>query len=210
MINHNLIVVDDFFEDPYFFRNLGISQLHQTYGEQILGNPILNDENETHPGFRVDINPELCECVVDKVCKIIDDSIRIGLIFYVASSVHKCGLIHNDTSKIAGVIYLNENPPEDSGTVLYDQIKEYSEEESDEMDTEYKKSTLTQDLNEIEKFNIFKKEYNEMHYKPDCIVQNKFNRCILYNGTRWHGAHNYFGDTIFDSRLVIAFQGDII
>ena len=213
MYNYSLMIIDDFFEDPYSVRNSGISHLIDFHGDSITGNKIINDHIDTHPGFRtknfVDIDPDLDNYIGDKVSEIIGNNVFIGPIFYLTSSIHECGLIHNDPSQIAGVIYLNENPPENSGTVLYDLTQDHSLERSQYLTDGYKSASTTQDLSEIEKFNIFKKECNEIHYSADCVVQNKFNRLILYNGRRWHGAHNYFGSTIFDSRLVIAFQGEI-
>ena len=206
------MVVDDFFEDPHYVRNKGLSHLIDCHGDKIMENSIINDDMNSHPGFTtknfLDIDSDLNEDIVDKVSEILSVPVRMGPMFYLASSVHECGLIHHDLSQVAGVIYLNENPPENSGTVMYDKIKSEPIELSHKISTGYRNSAVTNNLDEIESFNKFKKECNETYYKPDCIVQNKFNRCILYNGTRWHGAHNYFGNTIFDSRLVIAFGAE--
>ena len=210
---NSLMVVDDFFEDPHYVRNKGISHLIDCHGDKIYGNFILNDGVDTHPGFRtknfVDIDPDLDKYIGDKVSGIIGNDVFIGPLFYLASSVHECGLVHSDPSQMAGVIYLNENPPENSGTVLYDEIKSESLETSYKITTGYRNSAVTNNLDEIESFNKLKKEYNEEYFQPDCVVQNKFNRCIIYGGGKMHGAHNYFGDTIFNSRLVIAFHANI-
>lgn len=208
----SLMIVDDFFEDPHYVRNKGLSHLIECHGDKIMENSILNDDVNSHPGFTtknfLDIDPDLNEDIADKVSEILGASVLMGPMFYLASSVHKCGLVHNDLSQMAGVIYLNENPPENSGTVLYDKIKPEPIEISRKLSTGYRSSAVTNNLDEIESFNKFKKEYNEEYFQPDCVVQNKFNRCIIYGGKRMHGAHDYFGKNIFDSRLVIAFSAE--
>jgi hypothetical protein len=218
MHNYALVVIDDFLEDPYSIRNAGISHLIDFHGDDITENEIINDGITTHPGFRtqnfVDIDPDLDEYIGSKVSEIIGNRVLIRPFFYLASAIHGCGLIHNDAAEIAGVIYLNENPPENSGTVLYEYAadRKYVSDLKVQEDVEsgYRSAITTQDLDEIKSYNKFKKECNEKYFQPDCVVQNKFNRCIIYGGRRIHGAHNYFGKNIFDSRLVLTFQGDII
>jgi len=56
-----------------------------------------------------------------------------------------------------GVIYLNENPPKNTGTILKD-VK---------------------------------------------IVENIFNRYVMYDATKLHSIENSFGETLYDSRLVL-------
>ena len=53
---------------------------------------------------------------------------HVHIAYHLTTSIHEQGLIHNDDPTwIAGVIYLNPNPPKNSGTKFYRIKKEYEE-----------------------------------------------------------------------------------
>lgn len=74
---------------------------------------------------------------------------------------HAPDLFHKDgNSLMAGVVYLTQNPQDNSGTVIIENGNEHQ-------------------------------------------VDNKFNRCVLYNSNLFHAPLNGFGKTVEDARLTL-------
>jgi hypothetical protein len=132
-------------------------------------------------GFRSDflynLNVELFNDTFDEIFSKIFSHYKFSAFnYYVDAHLHflpECCVcsdknFHRDTSDInnvimAGVIYLNENPGSDSGTILM--------------------------INE----------------KENHIVENKFNRLVIYNSHILHRPQNGFGSKIDDCRLTLTF-----
>tara|TARA_R110000868_G_scaffold258129_1_gene515364 strand:+ start:2723 stop:3337 length:615 start_codon:yes stop_codon:yes gene_type:complete len=199
-----LILIDNFFEDPQKIRNCGISDLIFNHRS------IINDDIGFYPGIRTKdlelINPDLNDTLKTKIEEMTQKEVVIRSQFHLTSSIHKWGLIHTDECvDIAGLIYLNENPPVDSGTILCDQI-----ETPPPIGKEFSESSTTQNLDDIREYAYYKQIYNQRYFKVNCTVQNKFNRFILYNANTKHAPHNYFGNDFIDSRLVLVFWAKYI
>ena len=98
--------------------------------------------------------------------------------------------IHRDLTKWAGIIYLTPDAPLDSGTGFF-KHKKYNIETIDEYNesNEEIKNELDDDSNEIDKWNMI--DY----------VGNKYNRLVLFRGSRNHRSMKYFGDNIYNGRL---------
>ena len=75
----------------------------------------------------------------------------------------------------AAVIYLTPNPPRKSGTVLVEDVESKSMKQ-------YQKEAVT-------KGPAFKNNYFDganTLWKPHLVVENKYNRCLIYDGTYFH------------------------
>ena len=134
--------------------------------------------------------------------------------FQLISENYEKGWVHNDASpdgwNIAGVIYLNHNPAPDSGTSFY-KCKENVN--LDRIDlAEYNKikhrfySGEDVDLVEYRA----KRDYLNSLFNRTMMVQNVFNRLLIYSTDELHSADNFFGKSNDDSRLTFMFHAKII
>jgi hypothetical protein len=190
-----LEIIDDFFEDPYKVREIGLNLLKFQHS------CILNDSGNNYPGIRVQCPPEINNYIKEKIKHLLNKKIlKFNSAFHITSSIHECGLIHKDGERLAGLVYLNENPPKDSGTILCDKIYE-----NFEYTSRFNEAASTRDINFIRSFANEKKIFNKKNFTINTTVENKFNRFILYDGQQYHAPHNYFGNNLFNSRLVLVF-----
>lgn len=194
-----LEIIDDFFEDPYKIREIGLNLLKSQHS------CILNDSGKNYPGIRVPCPLEIEDYVKEKIKHLLNKKIlEFNSAFHITSSIHKCGLIHDDNQRLAGLVYLNENPPKDSGTILCDKIYE-----NFEYIEGFQEASSTRDIDFIRSFGNQKKIFNEKNFTINTTVENKFNRFILYDGAQKHAPHNYFGTNLFNSRLVLVFWANV-
>lgn len=98
--------------------------------------------------------------------------------------------VHRDETNWAGVIYLTPNAPLNSGTGFYRHKKTGIEnkEEFDNLSEELKKE-VNNDSEDMSKWELID------------MVGNKYNRLVLFQGTRNHRSMEYFGNDINDGRL---------
>ncbi len=120
--------------------------------------------------------------------------------FHLTTSAHGFGLAHQDSTRFAGLVYLNENPPENTGTVFY----ELSRKPLPQIDG-FKEASISKSVDTVTKFISVKERYNTQNFVKDFEVENRFNRLLIYEGTRPHSPGVYFGNTLQDSRLVLVF-----
>lgn len=197
-IQQPIKVIDDFFESPELWRSFALSQAY------------FKDEKSTWPGVRTeplnDINMNLFSSLASNIIKHIHGKsafLHLKVNFALVDGSYNIGWLHQDEPhyNIAGVIYLNKDAPENSGTSFYTKIAE--------QDNDYNKlffEELAADPKDREKFTPFKHEQRKL-FKKNMSVEGKFNRCVMFHPTTWHGADNYFGTTSEDSRLSIVFFG---
>lgn len=195
-------ILDNFFDDPHEIRRVGLELVRNEH------DCILNDHHSKYPGVR----SKVIDC--QYVCKELflnlqplfnfDLDLSSHTSFHITSSVHELGLIHSDPWDIAGLIYLNENPEKDSGTVLCSPLDPTVKHPF--TDNKFlTEAVSTRDIDVIKKFAKYKKQYNKRNYKIDQVIENKFNRLVMYPGSRHHAPHHYFGNNLFNSRLVLVF-----
>jgi hypothetical protein len=196
-MNHNVVIQDDFFLNPYKIREHAISKLKQS------SSSIINDKNKNYPGVRIPVDSE----IMDKIKNFIEyrSERKIDYLvgnFHITSSIHKVGIIHKDPNPLAGIIYLNENPPSNSGTFFYSSIpKKYPVNDISEF---CDITSTTEDTNIIRDFAQTKEEYNAQ-FDIEFQIENKFNRFAAYDGTKLHSPGEYFGTDFEDSRLALVF-----
>lgn len=188
------IIEDNFFGDPYKIRERGIQAIMNDHS------CIMNDCLTNYPGVRSfapkDIQSEIKKFITNTFQKDIIDFNAAA--FHITSRIHEFGLVHSDGARYAGLIYLNENPPPKSGTILCSPM-------TDDFDTPgFVEASTTHDIDEIKRFVNFKKEYNS-RFKVEVELENKFNRLLIYNGEQYHAPYHYFGNNLFNSRFVLVF-----
>ena len=196
------IVEDNFFENPYSIRDEALKSIAER------NSCILNDEIPNYPGARgktsIEVRNNVFGWIENKM------GIKVGacsLAYHITSRVHGLGLIHADFPpwQYAGVIYLNENPPENSGTIFCKLLPEIEPTLEN-----FKSASTTKDLDTIKRFIEYKENYNNSYYEIELEIENKFNRLILYEGSTYHAPRYYFGNNLFNSRLVLVFWFNLV
>lgn len=188
-------VIDDFYTNPYDVRELALSQ------------KFYPNEDGRWPGARTQPIQNFDEHLFNHFCeKIVSifynlDQIkdyRISSQFqkikpFHAEKTHKTnrGFIHRDGVLFGGVIYLDPNTEERTGTSIYTYRKKWHSENSTDYNgnqvklKKYRGTDLTDtDISDWDK--------SRDQYFESIRVENIFNRCILFDGNNDHGVP-YFG-----------------
>lgn len=191
------IIVDNFFEDPHNIRNIALDILQKQH------DCIINDAGDNYPGIRSKIPLDIFDLIKNFLNSQFDNRLKkLSAAFHVTSKIHKLGLVHTDAASHAGVIYLNENPPKHSGTILCNPIVDP---DIIANNSNFKDSCLTHDINVIQKFVNYKEKLRYENFQVETEIENKFNRFITYSGKQYHAPNYYFGNNLFNSRLALVF-----
>ena len=176
----SIIVIDNFFKDPYAIRN------------KILNDTEFNVKGN-FPGSRTDCLLEWEEFsnIKERFENIVGKKIKYWPRGYNASFQYvtedMSSWIHRDLTEWSAVIYMTPDAPCDGGTNTYIH-KELKIEKNSEGTPE-----------QIKKMDEDSRNYDNW-YMVDSIG-NKFNRCILFKGKRSHQSGRYFGTTKENGRL---------
>lgn len=192
-------IEDNFFDDPYSIRQIALCEIQKNHS------CILNDNIDYYPGVRVKAPKEINEIIIRFMQDKFDSNVtNYTSSFHITSRIHQCGLIHIDQDiKYAGVVYLNENPPNHSGTILC------SERECRIDMNKFNKASTTKDFIILDDFVKYKKTHNQS-FNIEFELENKFNRLVLYDANQCHAPYNYFGNNLFNSRLVLVYGFNLI
>jgi hypothetical protein len=195
-------IIDDFFSDPYKIRSEGISC-----------NSFSQSQN--YPGKR--------HLVTDSTKKYIEKKLQIELGFNLEiqeigfdfiTKDYVCGIPHHDKNSdflynfcnYSAVIYLNPNPPKNTGIEIYQCSKDcedlyFHTENADQL----KKGFFSSSKNKFDRF-IWKNliiPRTMKGLKDKIEVSNKFNRMIVFDSDLVHRPQNYFGKNKDDCRMSI-------
>jgi len=198
-------ILDNFFENPYEIRQVALNLLAENHS------CILN-EGKNYPGIRCSVPNYIREYIIEFLEKSFSKKVEEFLCdFHITSATHRLGLVHNDRESYAGLIYLNENPPKHSGTILCNSsVGEHSIIEDDIVTAKkFQIASSTHDVEIITEFANYKEQYNK-NFNIEIELENKFNRFVLYEGARLHAPYYYFGNNLYNSRLVLVFWFEMI
>jgi hypothetical protein len=181
-MNVNLIIADNFYDDPYSIRNYALSQEFNVKGNYpgVRTSPCLTDT------IKNAVN-DLVAYPAGGVTDWLNNSNSVGYTgsFQLCTSKDKTW-IHSDHNNMwAGVCYLTPDAPINAGTAIY-RYKETGEMQYSGIDYGF-------DGYDTTKWELVDK------------ISNIFNRLILYRANLFHSAINYFGDTPNDGRLFQTF-----
>jgi hypothetical protein len=200
MVKHPTVIIDDFFETPDQIRIWALQQKFYKH-----------DGN--YQGLRTDllsqIDPILQQVMINKILQYSHYQYveHLYTSFQLIDDSWGDGWIHNDSKdlNIAGIVYLTPNAPDDSGTIIYDEphpnmifeltegIQKAFETEVNEVDVDKRK--------QLERHRI----KHNAQFKSSQVIENRYNRCIIFDCKSWHGAGKYFGNTSETSRLTLPF-----
>lgn len=191
-------IVDNFFETPELIRDFALScNFEKTEGN--------------YPGLRSqqinEINAELFNLLIRKLFNIFfstKDKIDIfcNARFQLIDSKYEQGWFHQDTEPwhIAGVVYLNPCAPLNGGTIIGEQIEDFNDSDYNYRN-EFYKNTTTIDLTNYR--NI--RDQHNKRFKETLLINNIFNRALIYDANKFHRENVFFGNNHEDSRLTLVF-----
>ena len=193
-------IIDNFFKDPYAVRNLALSS-------------DLKYEYASHgkwPGVRAEILGSQKISYSRQYQKFFDEPAEAYNMFLQSiGGLWGTGSAHHDhTSKYTVLTFLNLRYPSNSGIEIYNERTTEDHSRGNSFEST-KVNFYLSSKNPIERFFFEKKLklYNS-HLKDPCIVSNKFNRTVIFSGSRMHRAQNFFGNNMSNSRLtMISFFG---
>ena len=191
-------ITNSFFKDPYSVRNKAISLLESD-----------SYTADNWPGKRALVPDNITLQLLSKVESITNEKLEVTQsTFQVVDQSFMEGLVHCDLYTYTCVIFLNQEAPSNTGTEIYSDRngslwggRGHMMDDIEESKRKFYESNRTF----IDKL-IFKRTLNKLNplFKDPCVVSNKFNRGVIFNGCFAHRAQNFFGNNISNSRLTIA------
>ena len=196
-----LTVVDNFFETPTLVRNFALQQ------------EFFKGDRGNWPGIRTKFLDELdinfINTIHDKLLNYIPRNYKgfqhLEATFQLIDETYKRGWVHNDDPKwnVAGIIYLNnDKPKQDCGTTFYD-------DRDTSNDGDHSKE-YCDDVNDNKGQNEDVRDKVNSRWVPSMLAENRWNRCVISDSTRWHSAGRFFGHSKDTSRLTLVFFGRVI
>lgn len=204
------IIIDNFFETPSIVREFA---LQQTFSKNQKGN---------WPGYRTDpidkLNKEFYQQFANKLFSYFTDKQSnfeyvLDTHFQYVDESFGSGWVHHDNFEkydFAGVVYLTPDPPENSGTCIYD-ITDKTDLFDKWFEIDCAKQEFMQEncsKERREQLIPFRDEYNSI-YKLQDVCSNKYNRCLIFSTSQQHAEQTFFGTDKYNSRLTIPFFGKI-
>ena len=198
-----VLILDNFLEMPTIVRKWATSQYYYTSKEFTE----MYNKHTDWPGRRTlhvaDLDKEYADIVLGKVANIAVQqyglkNISIRSFFQLTTSDNLDSWVHQDNdTDVAAILYLNPDPPVNSGTTLYrcKNVQKWTAFMSDQQGYATLKT-----INALEN-----KELYEELFEPIDIIGNVFNRLVIYKGTEYHKSNNYFGNSVEDGRLTQVF-----
>lgn len=206
-LSNKVLVIDNFYKDPDKIRDFAIKQEFKPCTDPEMGG--------SWPGLRTrylnNLNEDICREFKDNLIGNLLEGVATQYNCYFETNFQLCyesvkdSWIHTDVSPWeithVGVIYLNPDPPADSGTNMYELRPEYTDEfKSYAAKHNNVWTTLNRD-EDSEEFNRW--------FKLNMAIPNKFNRAVLYSPRAWHKADKYFGNSPESGRLTQVFFAKI-
>jgi Family of unknown function (DUF6445) len=179
----NLIIADNFYDDPDAIRNFALSQDFAVRGNYpgLRTKPFLTDNHKAVINALVS---HAAGGVTDWLLDANGDGYTGS--FQICTSADRTW-IHSDYNNMwAGVCYLTPDAPLSSGTALY----------------RHKESQERFSIN-----NVDHGEHARDYTKWEVVdrIGNIYNRLILYPGNLFHASLDYFGNDLYDGRLFQTF-----
>jgi len=204
------IIIDNFFETPCLVREYALTQ---KFSKNQQGN---------FPGYRTDpineLDHEFYKLFANKLFTYFtlpgqDFNYILDCHFQYINAAFDKGWVHCDTYTkydFAGVVYLNPDPPSNTGTTIYEVTDKTDQYKKWEMITQLKLDYMgdTCSQEEKEKIHVSRDEYNSIFDIKDTI-SNVYNRCLIFSASQQHSEQNFFGTDKYDSRLTLPFFGKI-
>lgn len=199
-MNFPITVVDDFFENPNFIRELAL-------------NCEFDYPKGFYPGFRTkqifEIDKDFYNYLKSKILLLFFnqyfDTIDVTLecqFQYIPEYFEK-GWVHQDIDlnnrHLAGVIYLSPDAPTMAGTSFYKKISQPDTDNLKFRNEFYQNNRLID--NEYRQ----KRDNHNKNFQKIQSIDNFFNRAAIYDTQHFHAESLFFGHDKFNSRLSLVF-----
>lgn len=192
--NKDIIVVDDFYKDPYLVRKYGIDYVECVQSGYHKG-------KRATERFILDGTKEAFEKIIGReITNWGGDEYPNGTFQYCTSQDPL--VYHVDTQSYAAMVYLTPNAPLESGTSFY-RSKVTNLRVLDNVNEEIYNKTFRGISDEMN-------FYDSTQFELVDTIGNVFNRLVLFNAKMIHAASKYFGDTKENSRFFHIFFFDVI
>jgi hypothetical protein len=180
------IVMDGVLENPDFVRKVALKQQYWESQDHPHGG--------NWPGRRSDYVSVIDFPLFQQMMGHVHDAIGISrsassyttMFFQSCSTRDGNSWVHRDTLDFnpthVGMFYLSPNPPANSGTILYTH-----------KDPDYVYGDPSDDSGNPEDYNVKQ------------VLENRYNRLVVYHPNEFHKSDTYFGSSIDDSRLFAVF-----
>ena len=190
----DVIIINDFYDDPYAIREKAMSSglfpfVNYIPGQRSLGVP--DDESEIlKKRFEEILGTPITRWVPYRG----SNSATMNTCYQLVTEDDP-GWIHHDDTTWAGVVYLNPDPDSDAGTGLYTHIET---------------GVYQWDPNDPSTdFNTHPDRFDYTKWRLNLEVKNQFNRLILYKSSYYHNMmKDGFGKNYVDGRLTQVFFFD--
>ena len=191
-------VIDNFFEAPDLWRKYAIEQ------------KFYKGDRGNWPGERTELlsvlNKDLFDTVENKLLDYFPQFVKFSesdITFQIIGEDYGQGWIHTDDIEhdVAGFVYLSPNSPQNTGSTIYNDQHDWNAEK-------FTKLFLDDVNNEIRTTDKVMHKYRQeqrQKFTPSITIENQYNRCIMFDPSKWHSANNFFGDTLDNSRLTLVF-----
>jgi hypothetical protein len=178
-MNVNLIIVDDFYNNPYDVRNYALAQEFDVRGNYpgLRTQPYLTDDITK----AIEFNMQFAGKITDFMNT--DPNASYSGAFQLAMASDRTWIHADHHNMWAAVCYLNPDAPHTGGTALYRHKETGQHRRADKDHDGY-------DYTKWDKFDV---------------IGNKFNRLIIYRGDLFHASLDYFGDSKETGRLFQTF-----
>tara|TARA_B110000503_G_scaffold89598_1_gene135636 strand:- start:10274 stop:10900 length:627 start_codon:yes stop_codon:yes gene_type:complete len=196
-------VIDNFFETPSLWRNFALQQEYY------------KGDRGTWPGIRTPMLHELSQELYDILEIRLLEHLptfkgfsKIDSTFQIIDETWGKGWVHDDNPEhdVAGIIYLNETSPLNSGTTMYSGAADIN---GDYYSKLFMEDVLSVDPEERKTYAKYRDEQRSF-FTPVTNVDFEWNRCVMFDPRTWHSADNFFGKTLDDSRLTLVFFGNAL
>lgn len=176
--NKRLFVVDNFYNNPDEIRAFA---LQQEYLEDIR---FYKGLRSVRP-YRAPGTKEIFESIIGE--KITNFEMGNNGVFQITSSENP-QVYHCDSQKWAGMVYLSPDAPVESGTR-----------------THVSKITGARSSDDNKEGSFPTGFYDSTKFDIDISVGNRFNRLVIFHGHLIHSAGPYFGNSMWNGRLIHLF-----
>ena len=181
----NMLVVDNFYEDPIAVREFALSQKIDKIGNHPGKRTISFSSHELRTQLQKLIEPygEIDDMYIPWGYDENNDKSNSGS-FFINTSKSLVPWIHNDIShQYSGIVYLKPDAPVESGTLIFES-----------------------NISELGKPD----KYDKTKWKVIDTIGNKFNRILIFKCLQYHVPNNYFGINKPDGRLTQVIWFNII
>ena len=189
-----IIIEDNFFDDPYKVRGDALSAKYES------------SPDTRWPGYRAPvpfyISNKINSWVEEKTG--FKHSIKESNFQYIPKKYGN-GIYHLDTPfQFTAIVYLNPDPPKNSGTSISEEIYNPSNSFWDECNV-WKKLFYNNLDNQYYRFRFdLKRKKVEKMFPVSYNIPAKFNRILLFDSCLKHCAQQFYGKSKADSRITIA------